>query len=849
LTERIRNYDWYQLFRAVDAYQLQLVDSFIENFLFFSDFFSHYFNEFSIDFFLVFLRRFHQFFLVFPSNKFVQKLFHLSPLVTLYNFFDLSIDYFYVDFFNEFFHNYFLIKDSFFFDSIISHKYSAFAHKTFKNYKDVIFFEHFWKHSFFSYASIFSEDYNEKYPKPDLEEPFFDYKAYFRPLKQKFTIRFPEIFEVFKDIGFAFQDGKVREVTTFIFGNKNITPYTLLDSGHNLENANYRIFHKEYMYLVLQQFMAIYKFLFIALQRNKPVDFDLTLASYGFFNGFLYLKYNDIKKMLKLFYDLYDFSNISLFFKDFDTLTYYFLLLRFLKIKAGRNYATKLFLWDIALTLTSPKFSTKVKLVEILDPATFTFLEESFKSIKKPFSKNIKGYLFLKYLFFFISDEVEFWFRRTGENVLKPSAFWHAIFDDTPLVPEKFEEKDFTSYLRKYYSRSIHTYSSFYNISMPQATWTYTKFIPQPPATIEENYFQWKGSLKKHKKAKKLLEETMEAKWYHFNEVIRYRFFYVNPSEIKTSSADGLVKFLQLFPSHNCIVRTDEHGNIIVHVLRFDLFLKENFTLRKFLKKKEQPLILKNYGTTFFNSYKNFAFKGFSENYDSLNNLAFFEDDFFRKFRLTNKLYYKLKGNFNFLQWNNFKCRFFSDWKNKVLSLYDSDYLFFLDSLDLLNEDAEKDEFYESIIGFGDKWQPHIIEPLNKNVFDNLRSSLFWKEFLKGNVFSNTEKNTNDYNDFFFVVFPKIKKFDFYKLSWNNYFLDNLGEADFSIKTNPKFVKNTTAGLFNITNLSIIKRRRPLWYTDILDLDFEWIPGYVFSTVPYLYKDNWPFYDVDDITH
>ena len=63
---------------------------------------------------------------------------------------------------------------------------------------------------------------------------------------------------------------------------------------------------------------------------------------------------------------------------------------------------------------------------------------------------------------------------------------------------------------------------------------------------------------------------------------------------------------------------------------------------------------------------------------------------------------------------------------------------------------------------------------------------------------------TKDYNDYFFLLFRELKKFDLLKISWNNYFLDHLDEVNFFVQAEPKFVKTTYAS-FNNTSLSVIK--------------------------------------------
>jgi hypothetical protein len=68
-----------------------------------------------------------------------------------------------------------------------------------------------------------------------------------------------------------------------------------------------------------------------------------------------------------------------------------------------------------------------------LEPEIFVFLEEGFKSINKPFPKNINGHLFLKHLFFFIGDEIEFLFSRRKPGS-RPVPFYRDLFDGTPLV-------------------------------------------------------------------------------------------------------------------------------------------------------------------------------------------------------------------------------------------------------------------------------------------------------------------------------------------------------------------------------------------------------------------------------
>jgi len=55
------------------------------------------------------------------------------------------------------------------------------------------------------------------------------------------------------------------------------------------------------------------------------------------------------------------------------------------------------------------------------------------------------------------------------------------------------------------------------------------------------------------------------------------------------------------------------------------------------------------------------------------------------------------------------------------------------------------------------------------------------------------QNRTKDYNDYFFLLFRELKKFDLLKLSWNNYFLDHLDEANFFVRMEPNFIKTTHA--------------------------------------------------------
>jgi len=122
-----------------------------------------------------------------------------------------------------------------------------------------------------------------------------------------------------------------------------------------------------------------------------------------------------------------------------------------------------------------------------LEPEIFVFLEEGFKSINKPFPKNINGHLFLKHLFFFIGDEIEFLFSRRKPGS-RPVPFYRDLFDGTPLVFNVSNIDALSPMQRDFTVRSVNLFSSFYNWSFPPEAWKYEPFKPKAIENIEQDY-------------------------------------------------------------------------------------------------------------------------------------------------------------------------------------------------------------------------------------------------------------------------------------------------------------------------------------------------------------------------
>jgi len=98
---------------------------------------------FFLDNFFIFFKKFTESFHFLPSNDFIQNFFFTgSPFFNNKGEGDPIINYFYIDIFNEFFRNYFLVRDSFFFDSILAIKFNYFLNPLL-HYKEEVFFHHF----------------------------------------------------------------------------------------------------------------------------------------------------------------------------------------------------------------------------------------------------------------------------------------------------------------------------------------------------------------------------------------------------------------------------------------------------------------------------------------------------------------------------------------------------------------------------------------------------------------------------------------------------------------------------------------------------------------------------------
>jgi len=147
-----------------------------------------------------------------------------------------------------------------------------------------------------------------------------------------FSNTFPEFFNIFKQIGFVFQDTNRREITTFVFGNYRLTTEKLLSKHHLLSNPQYLIQGKEYADLVLQQFISLINFFFFRLHNSKI--FDVLLLSSkekGYFSGFHALSDIKLEKMLHSFFSSFNPRNVPYYFKSFDDTDFYCYLKDFLK--------------------------------------------------------------------------------------------------------------------------------------------------------------------------------------------------------------------------------------------------------------------------------------------------------------------------------------------------------------------------------------------------------------------------------------------------------------------------------------------------------------------------------------
>jgi hypothetical protein len=411
---------------------------------------------------------------------------------------------------------------------------------------------------------------------------------------------------------------------------------------------------------------------------------------------------------------------------------------------------------------------------------------------------------------------------------------------------------------RDFTVRSVNLFSSFYNWSFPPEAWKYEPFKPKAIENIEQDYNFWKGRIKKHRRAKALLKSTLQKKWQHYNEIVINRFIYVNPRKIYTVSDASFRKFLELFSSYNFVYRSDSHGNIILHTLRFDSLLNDNIFLKKYARRKHSPLSFKDfYISDYFDVYKKFRNPKFLKYYKWAKSAKIVEDISFRHAIFDDDFNSKLKGTTNILKWNNFKYRVFNSWVYKFLALYDYDYNFFIEPIaskgktsDFLSDVAELKEDIAFVKG-KKKWRPVFTEERQMSFYEDLRhSSFFWKGFLKDNLSMSLQNRTKDYNDYFFLLFRELKKFDLLKLSWNNYFLDHLDEANFFVRMEPNFIKTTHAKFRDSdASLNIMKISKKKWYvSSYMDFDFDWEPGFVFDKlIPYKFFNKWPFINFYDV--
>jgi hypothetical protein len=318
-----------------------------------------------------------------------------------------------------------------------------------------------------------------KTPKLELH---FDYIDFFEKFfnRRYFFKDFPVFFDILKDISFIYQDPQFKDITTFIFGNNSLSPENFFNSEHAFVNFNYKIQPKEYCDLFLKKFLSIYNSSFSKGFKVNLSDDSLKNFNQKFFYGSSFTE-KDLFIFLNVFFIHYNEQLIFNIFKNIDKDTLSLLLKRFFKISVNKTSKD----CDlIAEAILSPNYfngeTLSVKLIDIFSRETFTFLVKNFKSLHKSFSKNTDSLRFLKYLFFFIYDEIIFCKRFSGGSI-EPIDFRKIIFADSSdllklaanlnvlkVNPYVALVPGLDTMLEKEYARFTQKLNVFYNQTFPQ---------------------------------------------------------------------------------------------------------------------------------------------------------------------------------------------------------------------------------------------------------------------------------------------------------------------------------------------------------------------------------------------
>jgi hypothetical protein len=813
--------------------------------------------NFIFDSFLYIPKKFNEHFIMYPLNGFVQS-FSFLGAPFLYKILDFSLNYFHIEFFNEFFYNYFLVKDSFFFDSIISAKTYFFSNQ-FQSFKEDILFDCFSKKfsSADSYLNFLRKKnivtaYNRSVSKTVKGR---DWSIYFSNVKTFFSKNLPEYADIFKYVSFIFKDYDHPEITTFIFGNQSLNIRDLLYlKSPRLQT--YKVNNDLFFELFLKDFINSYSYDDFFFESEK--DF----LNSDFIEKFFYDKIvknfwsiNSLEIFHKFFFKYPEYRFLE-FFENFDDSAKFLLLKNFFKINKDTDFV---FLWDIIFTLFSPENSEDKPLTEIFSKEMIAFIEQGFKEADRKFFSEMHKNLFIKHIFFFIYDEFRFFYQAIHQKkplrnnvVFLRDAFDEDFFDSfwpswQPKNKRLLRLKRFTWYSMEFLnSLSNH---KFNEIAITPHIWDSYVDRRYHPKNYSTDFLR---QLKLIDKATIRKKKDLLWGWRHFHLNVREFFIYVNPKNIVLNKDLALQKFLDFFSSYNYILHRDAYNNIIIHILRFDSELKDLSPLKNFFRKKMNPSFsIKFYINDFFN-FDNNLLNYYQNifNYDIINDeLSSFKKTSFFKWQdweFDNKAlldsYFKEWWRYNF--YNEVSDNNISDLKtltskierNRIFHPVKKPY----NTLTIKNIIKSKMLFHKII----KVYDPGLANNIKIGSFKlKHHSTFFWKGLLENKFFSNNffYNNNSSYN-YFFSVFYQIKESNYIKLSWDNYFLDNLGDANFFAKENPKFNKKTYAGLYD-RNLSLLVKPFDYNFTEIGDMEFPYEPGFVFATLPFSFPGEVSFND------